>query len=171
MNQGLKIINNSAKRKVDIMSDTEKCMKLIEIASTEYMDKHHHYWSIYWRFSAMLAFVMGLYVFGENNINYYIQANPIVTAVMFILIIILIGIASFLVMCREHRYLLMINARLLDLYSKIKVEPFPENKLDSLSNLERFLGKQFSIATVLSISIIVISFLCIFLILLSSFAL
>ena len=153
------------------MRDTEKCMKLIEIASTEYMDKHHHYWSIYWRFSAMLAFVMSLYVFGEKNINSYIQANRTVTAVVFILIIILIGIASFLVMCREHRYLLSIKARLLTLYAKIGVEPFPDNNVESLSTPERFLSNKFSIATVLSISTIVISVLCIALILLSSFVL
>lgn len=151
------------------MSDTEEYMKLIEIASTEYIDKHHHYWSIYWKFLTGLAVVMSLYVFGEKNIRLYIQANRPLTALVFILIIIFIGLASFFVMCREHMYLLLIDARKKALYAKIGVDPFPNNGLNRLSNLERFLSNRISIATVLSMSILIISCLCILLIILSSF--
>lgn len=119
----------------------------------------------------MLAFVMSLYVFGKENINSYIQVNNRMTTIIFILIIIMIGTASFLVMCREHRYLLLIDARLRVLYIKIGTERFPEDNLRLLSSLERFLSDKVSIATVLSISTIVISFFSIVLILFSSFAL
>lgn len=106
----------------------------------------------------MLAVVMSLYVFGKENINSYIRVNHILTTVVFILVISLIGMASFLVMCREHRYLLLIDARLQALYTKARVERFPEDNLKLLLKLERFLSDKVSIATVLSISTIAISF-------------
>lgn len=151
------------------MDDAEKYIKLIDIASTEYMDKHHHYWSIYWKFLTGLAFVMSLYVFGEKNIASYIQANRMATAAVFILLILMIGAASFLVMCREHRVLSLIGERRKRLYEKIKEEPFPGDGLSSLSPLERLFCNKVHIATVLSTSILVISLLCIGLIVLSSF--
>ena len=133
------------------------------------MDKHHHYWSIYWRFLTGLAFVMSLYVFEEKNINSYIQVNNIATTIIFVLIIVLIGLASFTVLCSEHIYLVQIRKRLIDLYAKIGVEAYPNNGSNSLLRLEHFVGSKFSIASILSMSILVIAILCIALIIFSSF--
>lgn len=151
------------------MSETEKYLKLIEIASAEYMDKHHHFWNIYWRFLTGLAFTMGLYVFGEKNLDSYIQTSRIVTTVVFCIIILLMGVVSFRVLIREHTYLLQISKRSKNLYAKLGVEPFPEIELYQHSKLEKFYKKDFSIASTLAISILVVLFLCFVLIILSSF--
>lgn len=147
--------------------DSEKYIKLIEISTTEYMDKHHHYWSIYWKFLVGLAFIMSLYVLGEKNINLYI-INRQVTAAIFILIISLIGLASFTVLSREHIHLLIIQKRCDDLYAQIHITRTSDISQSSLLKVERFLGSKISIASILSMSIVAIAVLSIALIFVSS---
>lgn len=148
--------------------NTEEYIKLIEISTTEYMDKHHHYWNIYWKFLVGLAFIMSLYVFGEKNISLYIQINRRVTAAIFILIIALIGLASFTVLSREHIHLLEIQERCDVLYAQIHVTRTPGNDQSPLLKIERFLGSKISIASILSVSIVAIAVLSIALIVVST---
>lgn len=150
------------------MECTEKNLELIKICSTEYMDKHRHYWNIYFKFLLGIAFVTSLYVFGEKNIGIYIQAGKTETAVIFSAIILILGVSSFLVMCREHRALLLIAGRYKKLYKKIDVEPYPSDELKFLSKIEKIPSELFSIASILSISLLALTIGCILLICFSS---
>lgn len=163
------------------MHPTEKSMELIKICSAEYMDKHHHYWSIYFRFLLGIAFVMSIYLFGERNISVYIQASRLVTTLIFALIILLLGCVCFFILCRERVLLSKMMERYIRLSESIGLELFPEPRVPApqqttstssrrrrrsakITKLEEYVSELAPISTVMAYSILVVTAICLFLI-------
>ncbi len=143
---------------------TSKQLELAKILSNEYMDKHHHYWNIYFKFLFSLIAILGLIIVGERPLVYFFQCNKALTTIICSLIVFSIGLCSSCIMIQEgvalnsirQNYEQVFNCLGMSTYTIPEETSRLERKLRSLMPIKRTMTISLISVTILEIVLIVI---------------
>ncbi len=124
------------------MIDNIKFEKMFEITANEFMDKHHHYWNVFFKFLYFDVFLLGFLLFNGEEIKCAAKSFNDNTKAIVVLFVVVFMILKAVIVFKEYLVLMKINKRYDDLYKMIPYERLPNipNKLRLLQKIDKSEG-------------------------------